>query len=113
EVVGLAVAEATRDLQDRGLQVKVGAAVASDHVHEGLVATQSVAGGERARRRETVVIQPSLGITLPDLTRRPAGAATGRLQDLDIQFRRADDTSLTVPRRRVRATATAGGPRLT
>jgi serine/threonine-protein kinase len=109
EVVGLAVAEATRDLQDRGLQVKVGAAVASDHVHEGLVATQSVAGGERARRRDTVVIQPSLGITLPDLTRRPASAATGRLQDLDIQFRRAGDTSLTVPRGSVIATRPEGG----
>jgi serine/threonine-protein kinase len=109
EVVGLAVAEATRDLQDRGLQVKVGEAVASDHVHEGLVATQSMAGGERARRRDTVVIQPSLGITLPDLTRRPAGAASGRLEDLDIRFRRADDTSLTVPRGSVIATRPEGG----
>jgi len=109
EVVGLAVAEATRDLQDRGLQVKVGQAVASDHVHEGLVATQSVAGGERARRRHTVVIQPSLGITLPDLTRRPAGAASGRLQDLSIPSRRADDTSLTVPRGSVIATRPKGG----
>jgi serine/threonine-protein kinase len=109
EVVGLRVAEATRDLQDRGLQVKVGGAVASDHVHEGLVATQSVAGGERARRRDTVVIQPSLGITLPDLTRRPAGAATGRLQDLDIPSRQADDTSLTVPRGSVITTRPKGG----
>jgi serine/threonine-protein kinase len=109
EVVGLAVAEATRDLQDRGLQVKVGEAVASDHVHEGLVATQSVAGGERARRRDTVVIQPSLGITLPDLTGRPAGAASGRLQDLEIEFRRADDTSLRVPRGSVIATRPKAG----
>ena len=98
EVVGLEVAEATRDLQGRGLKVRVGEAVASDHVHEGLVATQSVAGGERARRQDTVALQPSLGITLPDLTRRPAGAATGRLEDLEIQFRTQSGTSLTVPK---------------
>jgi eukaryotic-like serine/threonine-protein kinase len=109
EVVGLSVAEATRDLQGRGLRVQVGEAVASDHVHEGLVATQSVAGGERARRRDTVVVQPSLGITLPDLTRRPAGAATGRLDDLEIRYRRATDTSLTVPKGSVIATRPAKG----
>jgi eukaryotic-like serine/threonine-protein kinase len=109
EVVGLAVAEATRDLQDRGLRVQVGEAVASDHVHEGLVATQSVAGGERAGRRDTVVIQPSLGITLPDLTGRPAGAATGRLDDLEIRYREAPDTSLTVPKGSVIATRPDGG----
>jgi eukaryotic-like serine/threonine-protein kinase len=103
------VAEATRDLQDRGLQVRVGEAVASDHVHEGLVATQSVAGGERAGRRDTVVIQPSLGITLPDLTRRPAGAATGRLDELEIRYREARDTSLTVPKGSVIATRPDGG----
>ncbi len=109
EVVGLEVGEATRDLQGRGLGVRVGEAVASDHVHEGLVATQSVAGGERARRRDTVVLQPSLGITLPDLTRRPAGAATGRLEDLEIQFRRASDTSLAIPKGSVIATRPDGG----
>ena len=109
EVVGLEVAEATRDLQGRGLRVQVGEAVASDHVHEGLVATQSVDGGERARRRDTVVLQPSLGITLPDLTKRPAGAATGRLEDLGIRFRKASDTSLTVPRNSVIATRPKGG----
>jgi serine/threonine-protein kinase len=109
EVVGLQVAEATRDLEDRGLRVEVGEAVASDHVHEGLVATQSVAGGERAGRRDTVVIQPSLGITLPDLTRRPAAAATGRLEDLEIRYRQASDTSLTVPKGNVVATRPDGG----
>ena len=109
EVVGLEVAEATRDLQDRGLRVQVGEAVASDHVHEGLVATQSLAGGERARRRDLVVLQPSLGITLPDLTKRPAGAATGRLEELDIRYRRVDQPSLSVPRGSVVATRPEAG----
>jgi len=109
EVVGLEVAEATRDLQGRGLRVRTGQAVASDHVHEGLVATQSVAGGERARRQDTVVLQPSLGITLPDLTRRPAGAATGRLEDLEIKFRQRPGTSLTVPKGSVIATRPDAG----
>jgi eukaryotic-like serine/threonine-protein kinase len=109
EVVGLEVAEATRDLQGRGLKVRTGEAVASDHVHEGLVATQSVAGGERARRQDTVVLQPSLGITLPDLTRRPAGAATGRLEDLEIRFSKQSGTSLTIPKGSVIATRPAAG----
>jgi beta-lactam-binding protein with PASTA domain/tRNA A-37 threonylcarbamoyl transferase component Bud32 len=109
EVVGLAVAEATQDLRSRGLEVKVGEPVASDHVHEGLVATQSVAGGEQARRRDTVVLQPSLGITLPDLTRRPAGAATGRLKELDIRFREQLRTSITVAKGAVIATRPDAG----
>jgi eukaryotic-like serine/threonine-protein kinase len=101
EVVGLEVAEATRDLRDRGLRVRTGEPVASDHVHEGLVATQSIAGGERARRSDTVVIQPSLGIVLPDLTGRPAAAATGRLDELDIRFEEEPATSVDVPKRAV------------
>jgi eukaryotic-like serine/threonine-protein kinase len=109
EVVGLEVAEATRDLRDRGLRVRVGEAVASDHVHQGLVATQSLAGGERARRRDLVVLQPSLGITLPDLTKRPAGAATGRLEELEIRYRRQDQPSVTVPRGSVIATRPEAG----
>jgi eukaryotic-like serine/threonine-protein kinase len=109
EVVGLEVAEATQDLRSRGLEVKVGEPVASDHVHEGLVATQSVAGGEQARRRDTVVLRPSLGITLPDLTRRPAGAATGRLKELDIRYREQSRTSLTVAKGGVVLTRPAAG----
>jgi serine/threonine-protein kinase len=109
EVIGLEVAEATRDLQGRGLRVRTGAPVASDHVHEGLVATQSVAGGERARRQDTVVIQPSLGIVLPDLARRPAAAATGRLDELDIRFQQQPGTSLAVPRGAVIRTLPAKG----
>jgi serine/threonine-protein kinase len=109
EVVGLSVAEATRDLRDRGLAVRVGEPVASDHVHQGLVATQSVAGGERARRRDTVVVRPSLGIILPDLVKRPAGAATGRLDELDINFRREERSSLTVAKGNVAATRPAKG----
>jgi serine/threonine-protein kinase len=101
EVVGLEVAEATRDLRDRGLRARTGEPVASDHVHEGLVATQSIAGGERARRSDTVVIQPSLGIVLPDLTGRPAAAATGRLDELDIRFEEEPATSVDVPKRAV------------
>ncbi|HEX3202800.1 MAG TPA: PASTA domain-containing protein, partial [Actinomycetes bacterium] len=98
EVVGLEVAEATRDLRDRGLRVRTGEPVASDHVHEGLVATQSIAGGERARRSDTVVIQPSLGIVLPDLAGRPADAAAGRLDELDIRFQAEHATSVDVPK---------------
>jgi len=109
EVIGLSVTEATRDLHDRGLRVRVGEPVASDHVHEALVATQSVAGGERARRRDVVVVQPSLGIALPDLVRRPAGAATGRLEELDIRYQEVRRPSLTAPEGSVAATRPAKG----
>ena len=109
EVVGLEVAEATRDLKDRGLRARTGEPVASDHVHEGLVAAQSVDGGERTRRGGTVVIRPSLGIVLPDLAGRPAGAATGRLDELDIRYRREGATSLDVPKGAVIRTRPAKG----
>jgi serine/threonine-protein kinase len=109
QVVGLEVAEATQDLQQRGLRVRVGEPVASDHVQEGLVATQSVAGGERARRRDTVELQPSLGVTLPDLAGRPAGAATDRLQELGIGFRRTQAASLTVAKNNVVSTRPGAG----
>jgi eukaryotic-like serine/threonine-protein kinase len=98
EVVGLEVAEATQDLQSRGLRVRMGEPVASDSVHEGLVATQSPEGGEQARRRATVVLRPSLGITLPDLARQPAGSATAKLRQLDIRFRQQRATSVEVPK---------------
>jgi beta-lactam-binding protein with PASTA domain/tRNA A-37 threonylcarbamoyl transferase component Bud32 len=109
EVVGLEAGEATRDLQDRGLRVRMGEPVASDHVREGLIATQSIAGGREARRRDTVVLQPSLGIRLPDLAGRPAGTAAARLKELEIPFRRQDGTSLTVPAGRVIGTRPPAG----
>jgi beta-lactam-binding protein with PASTA domain/tRNA A-37 threonylcarbamoyl transferase component Bud32 len=109
EVVGLEVGEATRDLQARGLRVRMAEPVASGHVHEGLIATQSVAGGKKAQRQSTVVLQRSLGITLPDLAGRSAGAATGRLKQLDISSRRQDGTSLTVPAGRVIGTRPPAG----
>ncbi|HET9292232.1 MAG TPA: PASTA domain-containing protein, partial [Actinomycetes bacterium] len=109
EVVGLQVAEATQDLQSRGLRVRVGEPVASDSVHEGLVADQSVDGGEQARRRTTVVLRVSLGIIMPDLVRQPAGAAAAKLKDLDIPVRRREAASLAVPAGNVKATQPAKG----
>jgi eukaryotic-like serine/threonine-protein kinase len=78
-------------------------------VHEGLVATQSLAGGDEARRAETVVLQPSLGITMPDLIRRPAGSATGRLGQLGIRFRQDGAASVTIPKGDVVQTRPAKG----
>jgi beta-lactam-binding protein with PASTA domain len=109
EVVGLQVAEATQDLQSRGLRVRVGEPVASDSVHEGLVADQSVDGGEQARRRTTVVLRVSLGIIMPDLVRQPAGAAAAKLEDLDIPVRRREAASLAVPAGNVKGTQPAKG----
>jgi beta-lactam-binding protein with PASTA domain len=109
KVVGLEVPEATRDLQSRGLRVRVGEAVASDSVQEGLVATQSIDGGEQARRQATVVLQPSLGITMPDLVRQPAGSATGKLRQLGIPVRRRGATSVSVPKGNVIETRPAKG----
>jgi eukaryotic-like serine/threonine-protein kinase len=98
-VVGEEVREATRSLQSRGLRVRVGEPVPSERVHEGLVATQSVAGGKAVDRRTEVVLRPSLGILVPDLRGRTATSARSRLQgDLGIRFRQEPDTSLEVPR---------------
>jgi eukaryotic-like serine/threonine-protein kinase len=98
-VVGEEVRDATRSLQGRGLRVQVGEPVPSERVHEGLVATQSIAGGEAVDRRATVVLRPSLGILVPDLKGRPASSARSMLQnDLDVSFRQEPDTSLEVPR---------------
>jgi eukaryotic-like serine/threonine-protein kinase len=95
-VVGESVDEATRSLQSRGLRVQVGRPVPSDHVHEGLIATQSVNGGEEVKRETMVVLRPSQGIRVPDLAGRPAGSAASRLEDLEIRFRQERATSLTV-----------------
>ena len=98
-VVGEKVSDATRSLQGRGLRVQVGEPVPSDRVHEGLVATQSIAGGEAVDRRTTVVLRPSLGLLVPDLKGRAAPSARSLLQDdLDVSFRQEPDTSLEVPR---------------
>jgi eukaryotic-like serine/threonine-protein kinase len=98
-VVGEEVREATRSLQGRGLRVRVGGPVPSERVHEGLVATQSIAGGKAVDRGTEVVLRPSLGILVPDLRGRTATSARSRLQnDLGIGFRQEPDTSLEVPR---------------
>jgi eukaryotic-like serine/threonine-protein kinase len=95
-VVGETVADATRSLQSRGLRVQVARPVPSDRVHKGLVATQSVNGGEEVERETTVVLRPSAGILVPDLAGRPADSAASRLEDLEIRFRQERATSLTV-----------------
>jgi serine/threonine-protein kinase len=108
-VVGEEVGDATRILQGRGLQAQVGEPVASDHVAEGLVATQSVPGGDEVRRRTTVVLRPSLGITVPDLTNRPAASAIERLNDLQLRYRQERASSPTVAAGRVIRTSPAKG----
>jgi eukaryotic-like serine/threonine-protein kinase len=108
-VVGEEVADATRSLQSRGLRVQVAKPVPSDHVHEGLVATQSVDGGEAVKRDTMVVLAPSLGILVPDLAGRPAGEAASRLEELGIRFTRARDTSLRIRRDSVIGTRPAAG----
>ena len=108
-VVGEEVDAATRSLQARGLQVRVGEPVPSERVHEGLVATQSVAGGEAVSRRTRVELRPSLGILVPDLTGRPAPSARTSLQDLAIRFRQEPAASLTIPRDRIVGTRPPAG----
>jgi eukaryotic-like serine/threonine-protein kinase len=108
-VVGEEVGEATRSLQSRGLRVQVAKPVPSEQVHEGLVATQSVAGGEAVKRASTVVLAPSSGILVPDLAGRPADSAASTLEDLRIRFRRERATSLTVRKDRVIHTRPAAG----
>jgi beta-lactam-binding protein with PASTA domain/tRNA A-37 threonylcarbamoyl transferase component Bud32 len=108
-VVGEQVADATRSLQSRGLRVQVAKPVPSDHVPEGLVATQSIDGGEAVKRDTTVVLAPSLGILVPDLTGRPAGEAESRFEELGIRSRQDHTTSLRIPKGSVVHTRPAAG----
>ena len=108
-VVGEEVAEATRSLQSRGLRVQVAKPVPSKHVHEGLVATQSVDGGEAVKRDTTVVLEPSLGILVPDLTGRAAGSAGSTLEELGIRFTKEPATSLRIRKDSVIHTRPAAG----
>jgi serine/threonine-protein kinase len=108
-VVGEDVGEATRSLQSRGLRVQVAKPVPSDRVPEGLVATQSVAGGESVKRDTTVVLAPSSGIRVPNLAGRSAASAASTLEDLQIRFRRELATSLTVRKDSVISTRPAAG----
>jgi serine/threonine-protein kinase len=108
-VVGEEVDAATRSLQSRGLRVRVAEPVPSDHVHEGLVATQSVDGGKAVRRDTTVVLEPSLGILVPNLTDRSAAAATRALEDLGIGYTQERAASLRTRRGNVIGTRPAAG----
>ena len=108
-VVGEAVGEATRSLQSRGLRVQVAKPVPSERVHEGLVATQSIDGGEAVKRDTTVVLAPSLGILVPDLTGRPAGEAASTLEELGIRSRSERATSLRIRKDSVIHTRPAAG----
>jgi eukaryotic-like serine/threonine-protein kinase len=108
-VVGEEVADATRSLQSRGLRVQVAQPVPSDHVPEGLVATQSVDGGEAVKRDTMVVLAPSLGILVPDLAGRPAGQAAARLEELGIRFHRESAPSLRFRKDSVVRTRPAAG----
>jgi len=108
-VVGEQVADATRSLQSRGLRVQVAKPVPSERVHKGLVATQSVDGGEAVKRDTTVVLEPSLGILVPDLTGRQAGSAASTLEELGIGFTQEPATSLRIHRDSVIHTRPAAG----
>jgi eukaryotic-like serine/threonine-protein kinase len=108
-VVGEDLGEATRSLQSRGLRVQVAEPVPSDRVHQGLVATQSVDGGESVKRDTTVVLAPSSGIRVPNLAGRSASSAASTLEDLQIRFRRERATSLTVRKDNVISTRPPAG----
>jgi eukaryotic-like serine/threonine-protein kinase len=108
-VVGETVPDATRSLQSRGLRVQVANPVPSDHVPKGLVATQSVDGGEAVRRDTTVVLAPSLGILVPDLAGRTADQAAARLEELGIRFTRDSAPSLRIRKDSVIGTRPAAG----
>jgi beta-lactam-binding protein with PASTA domain/tRNA A-37 threonylcarbamoyl transferase component Bud32 len=108
-VVGEQIADATRSLQSRGLRVQVAEPVPSDRVPKGLVATQSIDGGEAVKRDTTVVLAPSLGILVPDLTGRPAGEAGSRLEELGIRVQQDHAPSLRIRKGSVIHTRPAAG----
>ncbi|MBI4260089.1 MAG: PASTA domain-containing protein, partial [Actinobacteria bacterium] len=88
-VLGMSVTEARATLEGAGFRAEIGTSVFSTEYADGAVARQSVAGGEEARLRSTVILRPSKGpplIVVPSLSGKNAkqAARTLRAEDLEL-----------------------------
>ncbi|MEV4976763.1 Stk1 family PASTA domain-containing Ser/Thr kinase [Streptomyces scopuliridis] len=84
DVTGQSVRDATAELADKGLKVKVAAERVNAPEDAGSVARQSAAGGAQLARGDTVTLTVSKGprmISVPDVTGKKTGEARQLLED--------------------------------
>ncbi|MFC9426077.1 Stk1 family PASTA domain-containing Ser/Thr kinase [Streptomyces sp. NPDC056987] len=88
DVTGTSVADATTELEDAGLTVKIAAEQVNAAQDEGTVARQSAAEGTRLAQGDTVTLTVSKGprmVSVPDVTGQGTEAAKKVLEDAGFQ----------------------------
>lgn len=95
QIIGMKVADAQRELDHAGLDVRVATAVYDDHVHKGKVAKSDPPAGARIAKGQTVTLTPSKGITpreVPDVSGKSLDDAKRTLQSKGFTVGRTSTT---------------------
>ncbi|MER6811158.1 Stk1 family PASTA domain-containing Ser/Thr kinase [Spirillospora sp. NPDC000708] len=95
QIIGMKVADAQRELDHAGLDVRVATAVYDDHVHKGMVAKSDPPAGARIAKGQTVTLTPSKGITpreVPDVSGKSLDDAKRTLQNKGFTIGRTSTT---------------------
>lgn len=112
-IIGMSAIEAQRSLEDLGLVMEQGQAIASDTVDKGKVAATDPKPGSLVDIGSTVTIQLSSGaaeITVPDVSGQTQEAARKTLEDAGLQVGsvKYEDDSKVAADRVIRTTPEAG-----
>lgn len=112
-IIGMSAIEAQRSLQDLGLVMEQGQAIASETVDKGKVAATDPKPGSMVDPGSTVTIQLSSGaaeITVPDVSGQTQDAARKTLEDAGLQVGsvKYEDDSKVAADRVIRTTPEAG-----
>lgn len=112
-IIGMSAIEAQRSLQDLGLVMEQGQAIASETVDKGKVAATDPKPGSLVDIGSTVTIQLSSGaaeITVPDVSGQTQDAARKTLEDAGLQVGsvKYEDDSKVAADRVIRTTPEAG-----
>lgn len=112
-IIGMSAIEAQRSLEDLGLVMEQGQAIASETVDKGKVAATDPKPGSKVDAGSTVTIQLSSGaaeITVPDVSGQTQDAARKTLEDAGLQVGsvKYEDDSKVAADRVIRTTPEAG-----
>jgi len=112
-IIGMSAIEAQRSLEDLGLVMEQGQAIASETVDKGKVAATDPKPGSMVDPGSTVTIQLSSGaaeITVPDVSGQTQDAARKTLEDAGLQVGsvKYEDDSKVAADRGIRTTPEAG-----
>lgn len=112
-IIGMSAIEAQRSLEDLGLVMEQGQAIASETVDKGKVAATDPKPGSKVDPGSTVTIQLSSGaaeITVPDVSGQTQDAARKTLEDAGLQVGsvKYEDDSKVAADRVIRTTPEAG-----